>query len=115
MVSLSTHVLDAAKGLPAAGMTVRLERRDADSGDAGGSGTGGGWTTLAAARTDGDGRIKEWGTELSAGTYRLVFDTSGLSDFYPEVAVAFTITDPGRHLHVPLLISPFAYSTYRGS
>ncbi|TDD37682.1 hydroxyisourate hydrolase [Actinomadura sp. KC06] len=105
-MSLSTHVLDAAKGLPAAGTTVRLERRDAD---------GGGWTTLAAARTDGDGRIKEWDTELNTGTYRLVFDTSGLSDFFPEVAVAFTITDPGRHLHVPLLISPFAYSTYRGS
>ncbi|MFI0411443.1 hydroxyisourate hydrolase [Actinomadura sp. 3N508] len=105
-MSLSTHVLDAAKGLPAAGTTVRLERRDAD---------GTGWTTLAAARTDDDGRIREWGTEPSAGIYRLVFDTSGLSDFYPEVTVAFTITDPGRHLHVPLLISPFAYSTYRGS
>lgn len=104
-MSLSTHVLDAAKGLPAAGLAVRLDRRDA----------AGGWTTLAEARTDADGRIKEWGIEPAAGVHRLTFDTAGLSDFYPEVTVAFTITDPGRHLHVPLLISPFAYSTYRGS
>ncbi|MFI0483218.1 hydroxyisourate hydrolase [Actinomadura sp. 9N215] len=110
-MSLSTHVLDAAKGLPAAGMTVRLQRRTA-RGDGGG---GDGWTTLAEIRTDQDGRIREWNTPLNAGTHRLVFDTSGLSDFFPEVAVAFTITDPDRHLHVPLLISPFAYSTYRGS
>ncbi|MGP4026877.1 hydroxyisourate hydrolase [Actinomadura sp. 3N407] len=104
-MSLSTHVLDAAKGLPAAGMAVRLERRAAD----------GGWTPLAEGRTDADGRIREWGAAVEAGVHRLTFDTAGLSDFYPEVTVAFTVTDPGRHLHVPLLISPFAYSTYRGS
>ncbi|MFG2245018.1 hydroxyisourate hydrolase [Spirillospora sp. NPDC048823] len=104
-MSLSTHVLDAAKGLPAAGIAVRLERRAAD----------GGWTPLAEARTDADGRIREWDAPIGAGVHRLAFDTAGLSDFYPEVAVAFTVTDPGRHLHVPLLISPFAYSTYRGS
>lgn len=103
-MSLSTHVLDAAKGLPAAGVAVRLDRRD-----------GNGWTTLAEARTDADGRIREWGTETGTGVHRLTFETEGLSDFYPEVAVAFTIDDPGRHYHVPLLISPFAYSTYRGS
>ncbi|RKS71678.1 5-hydroxyisourate hydrolase [Actinomadura pelletieri DSM 43383] len=104
-MSLSTHVLDAARGLPAVGTSVRLERRDPD----------GGWTTLAEARTDDDGRIRHWNAEPGAGTHRLVFDTSALSDFYPEVTVVFTITDPGGHLHVPLLISPFAYSTYRGS
>lgn len=104
-MSLSTHVLDAAKGLPAAGVAVRLERRGGD----------GGWTPLAEARTDGDGRVREWGAAIGAGAHRLVFDTAGLSEFYPEVAVAFTVADPGRHLHVPLLISPFAYSTYRGS
>lgn len=104
-MSLSTHVLDAAKGLPAAGMAVRLERREAD----------GGWASVAAARTDTDGRIREWDAPIEAGVHRLTFDTAGLSDFYPEVTVAFTVTDPGRHLHVPLLISPFAYSTYRGS
>ncbi|TYK48965.1 hydroxyisourate hydrolase [Actinomadura decatromicini] len=104
-MSLSTHVLDAAKGLPAAGIAVRLERRAPD----------GGWTPLAEARTDADGRIREWDAEPGAGIHRLVFDTAGLSEFYPEVAVAFTVTDPDGHLHVPLLISPFAYSTYRGS
>ncbi|WUI04455.1 hydroxyisourate hydrolase [Spirillospora sp. NBC_00431] len=96
-------------------MTVRLERRDAD-GTADGAGDGGGaWVTLAEVRTDEDGRVREWNAALDAGTHRLVFDTSGLSDFYPEVTVAFVVTDPERHLHVPLLISPFAYSTYRGS
>ncbi|KAB2369579.1 hydroxyisourate hydrolase [Actinomadura montaniterrae] len=104
-MSLSTHVLDAAKGLPAAGVAVRLDRRERD----------GTWTAVAEARTDADGRIKEWGAEPGTGVHRLVFDTAGLSDFYPEVTVAFTIDDAGRHYHVPLLLSPFAYSTYRGS
>ncbi|MQY03314.1 hydroxyisourate hydrolase [Actinomadura macrotermitis] len=106
-MSLSTHVLDAARGLPAPDLAVRLDRRD----DAGA------WHPLAAARTDADGRIKDWpgAGPLPAGTYRLTFDTAGLSDFYPEVAVAFTVADPARHHHVPLLLSPFAYSTYRGS
>ncbi|MEU5992656.1 hydroxyisourate hydrolase [Spirillospora sp. NPDC047418] len=104
-MSLSTHVLDAARGLPAAGVAVRLDRREDD----------GGWTTLAEARTDADGRIKEWGAQPGTGVHRLTFETAGLSDFYPEVAVTFTIDDPDRHHHVPLLISPFAYSTYRGS
>ncbi|MFG1856721.1 hydroxyisourate hydrolase [Actinomadura geliboluensis] len=103
-MSLSTHVLDAAKGAPAAGVAVRLDRRDGD-----------GWTVLAEARTDADGRIREWGAEPGKGVHRLTFDTADLSEFYPEVTVAFTIDDPGRHYHVPLLISPFAYSTYRGS
>ncbi|CNE81045.1 hydroxyisourate hydrolase [Mycobacterium tuberculosis] len=107
-MSLSTHVLDAAKGLPAAGVAVRLDRREDD----------GAWTTLAEARTDADGRIKDWGAQPGQpgkGVHRLTFATAGLSDFYPEVTVVFTIDDPGRHHHVPLLISPFAYSTYRGS
>ncbi|MBT2208366.1 hydroxyisourate hydrolase [Actinomadura sp. NEAU-AAG7] len=104
-MSLSTHVLDAARGLPARGVAVRLDRRDPD----------GGWTTLAEARTDADGRIGEWGVLPGPGVHRLTFDTGGLSEFYPEVTVAFTVTDPERHLHVPLLLSPFAYSTYRGS
>lgn len=84
---------------------MRLDRRDG----------GGGWTTLAEARTDADGRIREWGVLPQEGVHRLTFDTAGLSAFYPEVTVAFTIDDPGRHYHVPLLISPFAYSTYRGA
>ncbi|WP_433324644.1 hydroxyisourate hydrolase [Spirillospora sp. CA-294931] len=104
-MTLSTHVLDAARGLPAPDLAVRWELRDGD----------GSWRELARARTDGDGRIGEWGAALVAGVHRLTFDTAALSDFYPEVAVAFTVTDPARHHHVPLLLSPFAYSTYRGS
>jgi 5-hydroxyisourate hydrolase len=104
-VSLSTHVLDAALGRPAVGVAVRLER-------------GGG--VVAEAVTDADGRVRALG-ELVVGTHRLTFDTgsyfaaSGRKAFYPEVTVAFTVSDPDEHHHVPLLLSPFAYSTYRGS
>jgi 5-hydroxyisourate hydrolase len=104
-MSLSTHVLDAALGGPAAGVRVRLSHDGA---------------VLAEAVTDADGRVRELGT-LEAGTYRITFDTGGYfaatgrQGFYPEVVVAFTVTEPGQHHHVPLLLSPFAYSTYRGS
>jgi 5-hydroxyisourate hydrolase len=116
-MSLSTHVLDAALGRPAAGMAVRLEAADA----------AGGWAVLVEIRTDRDGRAREvFGDPLSgapsAGTYRLVFDTAGYfagqgvkEYFYPEVVVCFAVADPAAHYHVPLLLSPFAYSTYRGS
>jgi len=105
-MSLSTHVLDASRGTPAAGVAVRLTT------------TGG--QVLAAATTDADGRVRELGT-LAAGDYRLAFATgeyfaaTGQQGFYPEVVVAFTVTDAGQHHHVPLLLSPYAYSTYRGS
>lgn len=104
-MNLSTHVLDAATGRPAAGVPVRLERDGA---------------VVAEAVTDADGRVGALGG-LVAGVHRLVFDTAahfaatGTAGFYPEVVVAFTVTDPGQHHHVPLLLSPFAYSTYRGS
>lgn len=111
MSTLSTHVLDAVSGNPAAGITVHLERRD-DGGD---------WTALATATTDADGRVPEFGSgTLATGDHRLVFDTgeyfaaTGQTGFYPEVTVTFSVTDE-RHYHVPLLLSPFAYSTYRGS
>jgi 5-hydroxyisourate hydrolase len=101
-MSLSTHVLDAATGTPAAGVAVRLER---------------GGEVVATATTDADGRARP-GVDLAAGTYRLVFDTGtwfgDRPHFYPEVAVTFAVTDPAAHHHVPLLLSPFAYSTYRG-
>lgn len=103
-MSLSTHVLDAAAGRPAEGLTVRLESRAAD----------GSWILAATARTDADGRIRDWPAP-GAGVHRLVFDTGALSGFFPEVAVVFRVTDPAEHHHVPLLLSPFAYSTYRGS
>jgi 5-hydroxyisourate hydrolase len=106
---ITTHVLDSARGRPAAGVPVRLERAP-------------GGEPLGEARTDGDGRVRELGpARLDAGGYRLVFDTGGYfaatgqRGFYPEVAVAFRVEDPDEHYHVPLLLSPFAYSTYRGS
>jgi 5-hydroxyisourate hydrolase len=112
-VSLSTHVLDAALGRPAADVGVRLDRRDAD----------GGWTELASGRTGTDGRLSGWlpGAEPAAGVYRLVFDTGGyfaahdVLAFYPEVTITFEVHRAAEHYHVPVLLSPFAYSTYRGS
>lgn len=108
MSHVTTHVLDAALGAPARGVAVRLERTDDGA-------------VLAGARTDDDGRVRELGpAELTPGTYRLIVDTgtyfaaTGRETFYPEVTVTFRVTGPEHH-HVPLLLSPFAYSTYRGS
>ncbi|MCS3844402.1 hydroxyisourate hydrolase [Microbacterium sp. AK031] len=108
---ITTHVLDAVQGLPAPGITVVLSAlRDGE------------WMLLAEAVTDADGRAKQLGPEaLPAGTYRLHFDTggyfarTGTPTFYPEVVLTFVVDDEQRHYHVPLLLSPFAYSTYRGS
>lgn len=106
-MSLSTHVLDASRGTPASGVAVRLATTDGHD--------------LASAVTDADGRVRELAAELPAGDYRLTFATgeyfaaNGQQGFYPEVVVTFTVTDPGQHHHVPLLLSPYAYSTYRGS
>jgi 5-hydroxyisourate hydrolase len=112
-VSLSTHVLDTANGRPAAGVSVRCQRQTDD-----------GWVEVATGTTDDDGRI---GTliapgALEAGTYRLTFVTGGWASavqlpvfFWPEVMVTFDVTAPDEHHHVPLLLSPFGYSTYRGS
>ncbi|GAB2664675.1 hydroxyisourate hydrolase [Kribbella swartbergensis] len=109
MSTVSTHVLDTARGLPATGVPVSLSRVGAD-----------GAVVLAKGTTDDDGRITDFEPGLEPGTYQLRFDTaayaaaSGQDTFFPEVTVTFTITDE-RHHHVPLLLSPFAYSTYRGS
>lgn len=111
-MSLSTHVLDTACGRPAAGVRVRLERRG-----------GGDWVAVAEGRTDGDGRLRDWLPDggPGAGEHRLVFDSGqyfadqGTSAFYPEVVVTFRVEDPGEHHHVPLLLAPYGYSTYRGS
>jgi hydroxyisourate hydrolase len=106
---LSTHVLDTARGEPAHGVPVRLERaRD------------GGWTPVASGTTDSDGRLRDWvpSAAWAPGAYRLIFDAAALhgpAAFFPEVAVAFRVTDPDRHHHIPLLLSPFGYTTYRGS
>ncbi|GDY29734.1 hydroxyisourate hydrolase [Gandjariella thermophila] len=102
-MSLSTHVLDTARGRPAAGIAVRLEQ-----------GTGDGWREVARGETDADGRIGGWCP--GAGVHRLVFDVADLHEgFFPEVTVVFRIADAEQHHHVPLLISPFGYTTYRGS
>lgn len=108
MSSVSTHVLDTTLGRPAADVPVTLL---CASGDAVGS-----------ARTDTEGRAAGLLPDTAAlGTYRLVFDTgvyfaaTGQTGFYPEVTISFSVTDRDAHYHVPLLLSPFAYSTYRGS
>ncbi|NYH54182.1 5-hydroxyisourate hydrolase [Nocardiopsis arvandica] len=114
MSHVTTHVLDAALGRPARDVPVRLEAA-ADGGR-------GSWKTLAEGRTNDDGRVPDLGPDqLAAGFYRVVFDTAAYFDatgqrgFYPEVAIVFDLADEDTHYHVPLLLSPFAYSTYRGS
>jgi hydroxyisourate hydrolase len=103
-VSLSTHVLDTARGEPAAGVPVRLDRSD-----------GSGWVAVVSGVTDDDGRLRNWvpSGQWRAGLYRLVFATEG--EFFPEVAVVFRVSEPDRHHHVPLLLSPYGYTIYRGS
>jgi 5-hydroxyisourate hydrolase len=107
-MGISTHVLDTAAGRPAAGVAIRLERQEA-----------GGWQAVGDGRTDEDGRLKSLTPPGPAphGVYRITFDTRGyLGDaaFFPEVQIVFVVGDD-RHHHVPLLLSPFGYSTYRGS
>ncbi len=105
-MSVSTHVLDAVEGRPAMGIAVRLFAGD----DLVGEGV-----------TDADGRCRLADGATAAGTHRLVFTTGiwfaeqGREAFYPEVVLTFAVREPAEHHHVPLLLSPFAYSTYRGS
>ncbi|KGJ79523.1 5-hydroxyisourate hydrolase [Cryobacterium roopkundense] len=108
---ITTHVLDAVTGRPARGLAVNLEHRGDD-----------GWALLATGETDADGRVADLGpAALPVGRYRLDFDTgtwfeaSGRPTFYPEVQITFELADEAAHCHVPLLLSPFSYSTYRGS
>ncbi|WP_434318901.1 hydroxyisourate hydrolase [Leifsonia sp. P73] len=105
---VTTHVLDTAAGRPAPGVPVSLD-----------SWTGAGWQRLAAGVTDADGRVAELGpVDLPVGRYRLTFATAaylGAEAFLPEIPVVFVIDDVDAHYHVPLLLSPFGYSTYRGS
>lgn len=110
---ITTHVLDTAQGRPAVGVGVVLERL-----------AGQAWLVIGGGTTDADGRIRsllEPG-ELRTGTYRLIFETGayfaeqGLERFfYPQAVIVFSIAEPNSHYHVPLLLSPFGYSTYRGS
>lgn len=114
MSAITTHVLDTALGRPAAGVPVVLEKIDAQRQ----------WHAVGAGVTDNDGRLRSLLDQTSAlvpGVYRLVFDTTAyfasqqVQAFYPFVAIAFSVTDGAAHYHVPLLLSPYGYTTYRGS
>jgi 5-hydroxyisourate hydrolase len=113
MPGISTHVLDLTTGLPARRLSVVLERLDAV----------GSWQEVGRGTTGADGRVREFAPSGGAapGTYRLRFSTgdyfaaTATASFYPEVTVAFRVDDGMSHLHVPLLLGPFGYSTYRGS
>ncbi|MDA3920508.1 MAG: hydroxyisourate hydrolase [Salinisphaera sp.] len=108
---VTTHILDTSSGRPAAEVAVELfAQRDGD------------WSSVARGVTDSDGRLRNLGPEqLSVGVYRLLFATGAyfareqITTFFPEVALTFEIANADQHYHVPLLLSPFAYSTYRGS
>ena len=114
MKRISTHVLDIARGQPAQDLAVRLERREI-------SGT---WVVVSSARTDGDGRCIQLLPEkeaLRAGIYRLSFDTGSyhhaqkVEGLYPAVEVTFQVHEGESQFHIPLLLSPHGYTTYRGS
>jgi len=110
---ITTHVLDTSRGGPAAGVTVILELRQASE-----------WTPIGRGTTDGNGRVASLtdDRELIPGTYRLTFDTGtyhreqGISvPFFPEAKITFNVRDVDEDYHVPLLLSPFGYTTYRGA
>lgn len=114
MSHISTHVLDTAAGQPAAGIPVRLEVHSGNEI----------WKVLGEGATDTDGRLKlslPAGISLATGTYRLRFDTGSyfraqkIAGLYPEVAIVFEVRDPRLPFHIPLLLSPHGYTTYRGS
>jgi 5-hydroxyisourate hydrolase len=114
MSPITTHVLDTVRGMPARGVVVVLEVSDGEDR----------WTELGRGTTSDDGRITAFDPPLGGlkpGILRLRFATgdyfaaSGTPTFYPEVSVVVRIDDPAKHYHIPLLLSPFGYSTYRGS
>ena len=114
MSAITTHILDTSLGAPAANVGVMLEQVDAY----------GATLVVGQSRTDADGRARDLlaeGVPLEAGRYRLTFDVGAYfmatrrEAFYPDVVITFEVRDPAQHYHVPLLISPFGYSTYRGS
>ena len=111
MSDISTHVLDLARGTPARGIDVTLERAD----------SAGALVRAGRAATDADGRIASFGTDVVPGRYRLTFrveryfEAQGTACFFPEVQVIFEVRDASARHHVPLLLSAYGYSTYRGS
>jgi len=114
MSHISTHVLDTAKGKPAVGVPVSLERQHSS----------GKWSSLSSGKTDQDGRCAQLlpdGASLAEGVYRLTFDTAnyfaacGADGLYPSVEISFLVRTGETHFHIPLLLSPNGYTTYRGS
>ena len=112
-MTISTHVLDTSAGRPAAGVAVRLQRLDGEQ-----------WLEVSRAETDADGRVAALlppGVPAATGVFRLTFDVAryfgvrGQESFYTSVAIDFVVREAAQHYHVPLLLSPFGYSTYRGS
>jgi 5-hydroxyisourate hydrolase len=109
MAKITTHVLDTARGKPAAGVAIKLEREDG--------------TLVGQGATDDDGRLKTLSDPngVPAGTYRISFDIGayfaklGQESFYPQAQITFVVKDASQHFHVPLLLAPYGYSTYRGS
>lgn len=113
MSQITTHILDTSRGQPAEGVSLALYQQNGDA-----------WLELAAGVTNNDGRVAglvDADSKLAAGTYRMHFSTAeyfsalGLTVFYPYVDVVFNLDDSAEHYHIPLLLSPFGYSTYRGS
>ena len=114
MAAITTHILDISCGRPASGVRVTLEMQTATQS----------WLIVGQGETDADGRLKELLSSthaLAEGIYRLTFDTKSyfaaqqVESFYPEVKIVFVVADVAQHYHVPLLLSPYGYSTYRGS
>jgi 5-hydroxyisourate hydrolase len=107
MSKITTHVLNTGAGRPAAGIAVTLEiQREGE------------WQRLGEATTDADGRARNLLPDdhaLAPGLYSLRFDVAAVSPFFPEITIRFLVDNPGQHYHVPLLLSPYSYSTYRGS
>lgn len=113
MSPITTHILDTAQGKPAQGVPLRLEKQVGED-----------WQLLASGVTNADGRVAhllDEGTLLEQGIYRMTFETSiyfkhtQTTGFYPYVQVVFELQQPEQHYHIPLLLSPYGYSTYRGS
>jgi 5-hydroxyisourate hydrolase len=109
MSAITTHVLDAVLGRPAAGISIRLAKREGD-----------GWAAIASGVTDADGRCRGLAPDAAQGTYRLTFETGrylaaiGRTSIYPEIVITFDCNG-GEHYHLPLLLSDNSYTTYRGS
>jgi len=113
MTQITSHILDTSRGLPAQGVFITLAQQQDEN-----------WVTLGSAKTNDDGRVSDFiGNDkvLAAGVYKLTFSLSdyyerlNTDSFYPYADVIFKVTGDGQHYHVPLLLNPFGYSTYRGS